>query len=121
MRNVFFVWCLWYNKGMNSFVQADIFFFITTVAIVVVTIAIVIALLVFIQILRDVRHVSKRAREESDRVLSDMEDLRRFLKKEGKRAIDIKEMVGSIIGVFLPKKKSQKRSSYAKTRKKKEE
>ena len=106
---------------MNALVQADIFFFVTTAAIVVVTIAIVIALVFFIQILRDVRHVSKRAREESDRFLTDMEDLRRFLKKEGKRAIDLKGVLESIIGTFFSKRKSPKRSRSGKRDKKSEE
>lgn len=106
---------------MNSLVQADIFFFVTTAAIMVVTIALVIALVFFIQILRDVRHVSKRAREESDRFLTDMEELRRFLKKEGKRAINVKDVVGSIIGTFSPKQKSPKRSRGGRGSKKSEE
>ena len=106
---------------MNAFVQADIFFFVTTLAILVVTIAIVIALFFFIQILRDVRHVSKRAREESDRFLTDMEDLRRFLKKEGKRAIDVKGVLESIIGTFFPRQKSPKRSRGRRGSKKSEE
>ena len=106
---------------MNALVQADIFFFVTTAAIMVLTIVIVIALVFFIQILRDVRHVSKRAREESDRFLTDMEDLRRFLKKEGKRAIDLKGVLESIIGTFFPKRKSPRRSRGGRGDKKSEE
>ena len=106
---------------MNALVQADIFFFVTTAAIMVITIALVIALILFIQILRDVRHVSKRAKEESDRVLSDVADVLRFLKKEGKRAIDVKGVLESIIGTFFSKRKSPKRSRSGKRDKKSEE
>ena len=106
---------------MNALVQADIFFFITAAAIMVVTIALVIALIFCIQILRDIRHVSRRVREESDRVLSDVEDMRRFLTKEGKRAIDVKYIVENIIGTFFPKRKSPKRSRGGRAGKKSEE
>jgi len=93
---------------MNPLLQADIFFFITSIAVIVVTIALVVALFFLVQILRDVRYVSKRVREESDRVLEDVEHLRSFVVKEGKKAIDIKKLIGEVLNVFLPKRKSRR-------------
>lgn len=100
-----------YNIIMDTLVQADIFFFITTLAIVVVTIAILVALFFLIQILRDIRYVSRRVREQSDRVLSDVEELRAFLKREGKRALDIKDLIGGVLQVFRGKKQARKTAS----------
>jgi signal transduction histidine kinase len=93
---------------MDAVLKADIFFFITTVAIVVLAIAAFIALVFLIQILRDVRHVSKRVREQSDRILSDVEDLRNFIKEEGKKAINFKELASAIIAKFLSKRKPRR-------------
>ncbi len=93
---------------MDTFIQSDIFFFITTAALVVITITVVIALFFLIQILRDVRHVSRRVREQSDRILSDVEDLRNFIKEEGKKAINIKELVGGVIETFFSKRKPRR-------------
>jgi len=78
---------------MDTLVQADIFFFITSIAIVLVTIATLIALFFLIRILRDLSRVSSRVREQSDRVLSD--------------AIDIKELVGSVLGALFRRKRSR--------------
>lgn len=93
---------------MNSLLQADIFFFVTSLTIVAVAIAFIIALIFLIQILRDVHHVSGRIREQSDRVFQDVEDLRGFIKREGQKAVNLKELVGGIIGALLAKKKSHK-------------
>ena len=85
---------------MDTWVQADIFFFITSAAVLVVTIATLIALCFFIQILRDVRYTSKKVREETDKIISDVDGLREFVKKEGKRAINIKELVSGVLHIF---------------------
>ncbi|HCM36699.1 MAG: hypothetical protein A3J30_04705 [Candidatus Wildermuthbacteria bacterium RIFCSPLOWO2_02_FULL_47_9c] len=95
---------------IDTLVREDIFFFITSVAVVIITVALVAALFQFILILRDVRHVSRCLREEADRILADAEDLRRFVKKEGRRVIDFKDLISGVIGAFLPKRKSRRRA-----------
>ena len=90
---------------MDTLVQADIFFFITSIAISLVTIAMLMALFVLFQILRDIRYTSKRIREETDRIISDVDDLREFVKKEGKRAFNIKELVSGVLHIFQKKKR----------------
>ena len=79
---------------MDTLVQADLFFFITSIAIVLITIAILMALFFFIQILRDVRYTTKRIREETDRIVSDVDNL--------------KELVGGVLHIFRRKKRSRK-------------
>lgn len=63
--------------------QADIFFFITTIAVVVVAALLTIALVYGIGILRDARKIVKAVKEESEHVLRDVEDVRGFLRREG--------------------------------------
>ncbi len=96
---------------IDTLLRADIFFFITSVAVVIITVALAVAFFQFIQILRDVRYVSKRLREEADRILTDVEGVRKFVKKEGRRVIDLKELLGGVIGTFLPKRKSRRRAA----------
>ena len=96
---------------IDTLLRADIFFFITSVAVVIITVVLAVALFQFIQILRDVRYVSKRLREEADRILTDVEGVRKFVKKEGRRVIDLKELLGGVIGTFLPKRKSRRRAA----------
>jgi hypothetical protein len=93
---------------MDNVLQADIFFFITTVAVIVASIVLTIALIYVIQILRDVRYVTKRTRKEADGILDDIHSARRFVEKEVKRAFDIREVVTGIVGMFLKKKRSRK-------------
>ena len=90
---------------VSDFVQADIFFFITSIAVVVLTITLVVTLVYVIQILRDVRYVSKKMREESDRIIVDVEQVRRFVVEEGRRAVDFKEVIAGVVGMIMPKKR----------------
>lgn len=99
---------------MDILFKADIFFFISTMAIAIVVIAIVIALFFLIQILRDVRYTTKRIRDGADNIISDVDDLREFVKREGKRAVDIKEVIDGVLGIFRKKKRPQKKKELAK-------
>lgn len=49
---------------MESVLQSDIFFFITSIAIVVVAIAVVLVLVQLFRILRSVRRISKQVEDE---------------------------------------------------------
>jgi hypothetical protein len=93
---------------MEQFVKADIFFFITTLAVVVTSIVLTIAFVFIIQILRDVRYITKRIRKETDGLLEDVHDARNFVKKEVKQALDIRELISGIMGMFVKKKRSRK-------------
>jgi chromate transport protein ChrA len=93
---------------MDQLVKADIFFFITTLAVVVSSIVLTVAFIFVIQILRDVRYVTKRVRSEADDIIADVHDARDFVKKEVKQALDIKEIVSGIMGMFKKKKRSRK-------------
>lgn len=67
---------------MNSFVQADIFFFITSIAVIAVSALLVVGLVYAIGVLRDAKYVMKIVRQESDRVMKDVEETRAYLRQE---------------------------------------
>jgi hypothetical protein len=58
----------------NSFMHADIFFFLTSVAVVVFTIVLVIAGILVIQTLNEAKAFMRRVRRDTDRALDAMED-----------------------------------------------
>lgn len=68
---------------MPEFIKADVFFFITTIAVVLVTAGVVIALYYAIKILRNVRDVSDRASAGSEALQEDFSELRMKVKENG--------------------------------------
>jgi len=68
---------------MESLMKADIFFFVTTVAVVAVTICLVYAGYYLIRILRNVEEISEEVKSESQLVREDIHDLRSNIREEG--------------------------------------
>lgn len=73
---------------MEELIKADAFFFITSVAIILITILLGVALIYLIQILRTTRDFMKKVKIEGEDIMADLKDLRERLKTEaslGKR------------------------------------
>src|SRR3989338_3680306 len=68
---------------MSEFMKADIFFFVTTIAVILLTVGIIIALYYVVRILRSVRNVSERVEEGSKVLSEDLEELRLKMKVGG--------------------------------------
>lgn len=68
---------------MEAFMKADIFFFITTLAVTLVTAGVIIALYYAIKILRNVRDVSDRVEAGSKALQEDFTELRVKVKESG--------------------------------------
>lgn len=68
---------------METLAKADIFFFITTIVVIVISITFAVALVYVIRILRRVDEMSERVKKESDAVLEDVASFRQNLKEEG--------------------------------------
>lgn len=60
---------------MNTLVHADIFFFVTTIAVIILVVLLSIALIYFIQILRNFRDISNTVRKGVDHASTHIEDL----------------------------------------------
>ncbi len=61
--------------------KADIFFFVTTIAVIFVSVALVVVLVYLIKILRDALYVSHKVKTESDEIIKDVEVFRGEIKK----------------------------------------
>ena len=68
---------------MDDVLKADIFFFITAIAILVFSVFLAIAFFYAIRILRDIKHISSMAKKESDIISEELSDLREHIKKGG--------------------------------------
>lgn len=63
--------------------KSDIFFFITSIAVVIATILLGIAAAYLIRILRNVEDISQKAKDEAGLIKEDISELRQNIKTEG--------------------------------------
>jgi hypothetical protein len=82
---------------MSEVVHADIFFFITSAAVILITIGILIALYYIVQIVRDVREIVARVRKASVEAERDFEALRATLHEEGVKS---RALIDLVLGYF---------------------
>jgi len=67
----------------ETFIKADVFFFVTTIAVVLVTIGLVVGMIYLISIMHTIKRISRRAEKTADMVADDIVDLRNTIKEEG--------------------------------------
>ena len=68
---------------METLVKADIFFFITSLAVIAVAALAVAALFYILRILRNVRDISETVKEESESIVGDIGRFRATIREEG--------------------------------------
>lgn len=86
---------------MRTLIHADIFFFVTSIFVVVSTIVLAIAGIYFILILRDMKEISRKIKVEGEEIIDDVKELREKIKEEG---IGLRSL-GKFFGFFTKKKK----------------
>ena len=75
---------------MDTLIQADIFFFVTTVITIVVGILVAVSLIYLAFLLKDLKHIAHTVRTGADILADDVNDLRKEIKREG---IKVKSLV----------------------------
>lgn len=68
---------------METLIHADIFFFITTIWVVIISAIVVVILWHVVFIVKDLRHISSKIREGGDTLSDDLHDLRVVMHTEG--------------------------------------
>lgn len=86
---------------MTEVLQANIFFVITAVAVVVFTIFLCVAVYYVIKILRAVRNITERIDVGSETIADDMNQLRTYI-TEG-------SLISQVIGLFINTKKGRRK------------
>lgn len=105
-----------YTYVVDQVLQTNIFFYITSVAVVIVTVLLAVALYYIIGILEDIRDVTDRVRRGSEVFAEDLNGLRDNIKEEGARVRHFAQLIGKYAGWYPDEKTKAKR-----TRKKKSE
>lgn len=93
---------------MNNIIHADIFFFISSIATVIITIILSIAGYYVILIVRDAKYISAKLRNATDDLEEKFQEIREQVSEEGRRA---KYIVDFFLGRFMEKKKSRSKAS----------
>jgi hypothetical protein len=97
---------------MTTLVHADIFFFVTTIAVVVVAIAFVVALVYLIAVLRRIRDVMEEVKAEAILVRDDIHNLRDQVRSGGFKLASLFSFAGKLFNIgklFNFKKKRSKK------------
>ncbi|MCH8986831.1 hypothetical protein IIA94_01540 [Patescibacteria group bacterium] len=68
---------------MDDILKADIFFFITTIATIILSVFLGIVFFYTIRILHDIKHISSVAKKESTIISEELSELRENIKKRG--------------------------------------
>ncbi|HVB19683.1 MAG TPA: hypothetical protein VNF51_00120 [Candidatus Paceibacterota bacterium] len=66
---------------MNGFLQMDIFFFVTTVAVILFTLLGVLGMWQFLRILKNIEHISEQIALESDSIRLDLAGVRSDIRR----------------------------------------
>ena len=82
---------------METLLKADIFFFVTTIVVILLAILLAIAMFYIVRILRDIKHVSSKVKEEGDKIIEDVDDLREDLKKESAKFTGVLSVFSSFL------------------------
>lgn len=68
---------------MEPIAKSELFFFVSTIALVVFVSILVMALYFVIKILRDIKFIAGKAKEEAANISEDIQNLRQNVKNEG--------------------------------------
>lgn len=91
---------------MTNIIKSDIFFFVTAVAVVIVTICIIIMSFYVIRILKDLKIISQKAKDESQKIIDDVTSLRQNVVNRG---VEISQFFSFISYFFGGQKKNIKK------------
>ena len=102
---------------MNDILHANIFFFITSVAVLAVTFMLIIVLWYVIAILREVRRVAKKVRTASESIEQDIAYVRGEVKSHTEK---ITSFLGAALGGFFAGAQTKKKRPSPRRRSKSE-
>lgn len=94
---------------MNSLIHADIFFFVTTIFIVIISIAVIIITVYLTGILSDIRYMAKEWRKENEFFIKDARNFRDAVRDEGVKWKQIADAIYVFVGRFITPKKTTKK------------
>jgi predicted Holliday junction resolvase-like endonuclease len=88
---------------MNNFAKMDIFFFVTTIAVVILTVLLAILIIYIIKISNDIKYISRKAKNEADFIAQDLSELRQNVRGGGAK---LKYFLSFFSNLYKKNKKS---------------
>lgn len=98
--------------------KADIFFFITTIAVILVSGVLIAVLIYLLRILRDVFGLVKHVKKEGEEIINNVRDFRSNLKEGGQAFVS---KWRALLSLILPNNKKRARKNNGKTTREKTE
>jgi len=105
-----FVAIIWYTYCMSEVLQANIFFFITSVAVILFTLLLCIALYHVVKILKSIRRVMEKVEAGSEVIAEDLSNIRDYFKEGG----FISQLLGLFMGMGGGTSRKKKKTKQAK-------
>lgn len=68
---------------MDTLMKADIFFFVTTISVILLTLLAIVAFIYIVKILHNIRAISETIKNESNLIAEDMDDIRARVRSSG--------------------------------------
>ena len=90
---------------MNDFLKMDVFFVVSTIAVIVITGLLAYALVRVLRILRNVEHISETVSEEAVLVRADVAEMRQNVKQEGFKIAHLSRFARATAERFMGRKK----------------
>jgi type II secretory pathway pseudopilin PulG len=93
---------------MDDFLKMDIFFGVTTVAVVVVSVLLTMVLIRLLRILKTADEVSEIIQGEAEGIRDDIREVRATVKRE---TVKVGQLLSLLTGLAKPKRRTKKESS----------
>lgn len=91
---------------MNTLLQADIFFFVTTVVTIIVGVLVATVLVYTALLLKDLKHIARTVKNSTDSLADDVGDLRQEIRRKG---VGIRSLVDFTKNIYKRRSKTKKK------------
>ncbi len=92
----------WYHRGMDTtLIHADIFFFITSISVVVLTVLFIVAMVYIIRILKNASQLSDTIKREGEYIAEDISDLREAYTESGMKLAYFLQFLAKMLGTKM--------------------
>lgn len=94
---------------MDSLIKSDVFFFITSMAVILITILLAVGLVYVITILHTIKGISKQVKQEADLISQDIAEVRNYAYGQGWTVRGLVQLFKTIFGRRTGLSKSSKK------------
>lgn len=91
---------------MTSIMKSDIFFFITSIAVVVLSVLLAMIFIYFFRAIKDLRFLASKIREEGEEIVKDVKEARVKIKEKGAGVFS------TVLSLFKTRRQRTKKESH---------